>query len=85
MTFHNLGSYLKKGRMNVGLTQQELADELKLHGQYVSNWERGLCGPPLRLSEKVMTLLELDPKKYVQMLMKDTEQDIRKLVYPKKK
>jgi transcriptional regulator with XRE-family HTH domain len=37
---------LKLKRFSEGYTQAELAKTMKVHVQYVSNWERGLCLPP---------------------------------------
>lgn len=43
-------AYTKELRENADLTQAEVAKSLKLStAQMVSNWERGLCYPPLVL------------------------------------
>lgn len=46
--YTNTGLLLKELRMKKGLTQLELCEKVdpKMHIQYVSNWERGLCMPP---------------------------------------
>jgi len=42
------GAYTQKLRIRAGLSQKQVADRLKLKsGQLVSNWERGVCYPPL--------------------------------------
>lgn len=45
--YKNLGTYLQVKRIEAKLTQAKLAALLKIHVQYVSNWERGVCAPPL--------------------------------------
>jgi transcriptional regulator with XRE-family HTH domain len=42
-----LGSYIRKVRIEKGLTQQQLADKLGLDFQYISRIERGLISPTL--------------------------------------
>lgn len=46
--FISVKAYFKLIREQNELTQQELADKLKIHVQYVSNWERGECLPPAK-------------------------------------
>ena len=42
------GKFLKEARVNAGFSQRHIAGKLGLkNGQYVSNFERGLCSPPL--------------------------------------
>ena len=42
-----LGSYIRKVRIEKGLTQQQLADKMGLDYQYISRIERGLISPTL--------------------------------------
>lgn len=48
-TLHKkLGTMLKDRRIKRGLSQKEVSDELGYSSsQFISNWERGLCSPPL--------------------------------------
>lgn len=42
-----LGSFLRDQRLDLGLTQGDIAEQMGFEsGQYVSNWERGICLPP---------------------------------------
>lgn len=34
-------------------TQQDLAKELKVHPQFISNWERGICLPPVPVMKTI--------------------------------
>ena len=46
--FINLGSVLKEWRIEMGLTQMTVAKVLGYTSpQFVSNWERGMCLPPI--------------------------------------
>lgn len=57
--FINQGRMFLEARKKAGLTQQELADKLNLHSQFVSNWERGLCGVPKGQIKKTVRILKL--------------------------
>lgn len=38
---------LKAARINKGLTQQEVADELRVNKQTIGRWERGITVPKI--------------------------------------
>lgn len=58
--FAKLGDVLKHFRThNARMSQQELADALSVHVQFVSNWERGLCAPPHHCHAKLAKVLRL--------------------------
>lgn len=46
-------NYFKTLRLNAGLSQRAVSDKLGYtSSQFVSNWERGLCGfPPSKISK----------------------------------
>ena len=59
-----LSNYLLKAREDKGLTQKELADKLGIaSAQLISNWERGLCAPPLKKLNSLSSALgiQFDP------------------------
>lgn len=49
MNQQKLGNFISELRKEKDLTQQELADELKLTDKAVSKWERGLSCPDISL------------------------------------
>ena len=56
-----LGHFLHKKRMSAGLTQTEAAKRLGYkNGQFISNIERGLCGPPDDILNKICELYNID-------------------------
>lgn len=79
--FKNLGNYLKKRRIIVGLTQLELAESLKVHSQFVSNWERGQCAPPSHCFQHALEILEADKDKVVKFMVLDSKSIIESKVF----
>lgn len=80
--FQNLGIYLKEKRLSAGLTQAELSKALKVHVQFVSNWERGQC-PPGHCFQKILDILEVDRHKVVKLMVLDTKRIIEEKVFKK--
>lgn len=84
--FENLGIYLKEERLNNSLTQAELANKLgKVHIQFVSNWERGLCAPPNHCFEKLVQVLKLNRNTLVKVMVIDSKRIIEAKVFSKRK
>jgi len=58
--FDLTAKYFKNKRVELNLTQAELAEELGFSSpQIVSNWERGICSPPLNAAYKMVHKLGL--------------------------
>lgn len=53
MSYNNAGQVLKSFRSHLDITQKEMATRYKIHVQFVSNFERGLCLPPLKAMKKI--------------------------------
>lgn len=83
--FQNLGSYLKEKRVSAGITQSELSQSLKVHVQFVSNWERGLCAPPSHCFHRLIDVLELNREHIVTAMVLDSKRTIEAKVFKKKK
>lgn len=83
--FSSLGTYLKEKRIQNELTQHELSSTLKLHSQFVSNWERGLCAPPSHSFEKLIEKLKINREELVDAMLEDSKSVIESKVYPKKR
>lgn len=72
------GDFLAKARIESGLSQLQLARELGYSSpQYVSNWERGICGPPLDKLNQLSKTLEINPQTLMSMILDETEQYLR--------
>jgi len=70
----NLGAYLKKKRLEAGLTQLEVADDLGYSSpQFISNIERGLCSPPLRNLKTMIKLYNISVNEVMELILKEQE------------
>lgn len=83
--FNNLGTYLKAKRADSGMTQAGLAQKLKVHVQFVSNWERGLCAPPSHCFHDLIEILKLNREQLVVAMVTDSKLVIESKVYKKKR
>lgn len=69
-----LGSFLKNKRVQLGLTQSEVAQKLGYSSpQFISNVERGLCAPPLKSLKKITELLQIDPKDLMSLILSEQQ------------
>lgn len=79
MTKKNLsqGLYLKEKRVNAKLSQNDVAELLGYtSAQFISNWERGLCSPPMDVLQRLIKLYKADPRHLVQLMLEDNERVI---------
>lgn len=58
---HSIGKLFREKRIKSGLSQAEIARKLKIKPQFVSNWERSISSPPLRLYKRLGKMLEINP------------------------
>lgn len=80
--FKKLGSYLRKKRIENGFSQVGLAKMLGYSGsQFVSNWERGQCAPPLPDIHKMIRVLKLQRESLVRVMLEDSTLEIKKRIY----
>lgn len=71
-----LGKVLKQNRRALHLDQRGLAKRLGIHSQLVSNWERGMCGVPLKHFRKISKLFKLDLSKMVSIYVGEVEHSL---------
>lgn len=83
LDYQNLGKYLKEKRISSGYTQSELAEKLKVHVQFVSNWERGICAPPSHCFQQTLDILNADRKKIVSVMLLDSKRIIEAKIFNK--
>lgn len=70
-------SYSKELREKAGLTQAQISKSLKLTTpQMVSNWERGLCYPPLALFKSLAQLYKIDLESFFDAYAKAVREDL---------
>ncbi len=66
----SLGKYLKEKRIDVGLTQLEAALKLGYsNAQFISNWERGVSSPPIKILKKIVKLYKLSSSEVMDILV----------------
>ena len=81
-----LGSYLKDKRIDVGLTQSEVAHKLGYSTpQFISNFERGLCSPPLKNLKVLVKLYKLPIDEVMGLILQEQETILRKALGKRKK
>lgn len=54
-----IGNYIMDKRKSLGLTQQQLADKLKISFQAISKWENGAAYPNIEILRDLATVLEV--------------------------
>lgn len=84
--FQVLGEYLQAKRTKVGLSQGDVATKLGYSSpQFISNFERGLCAPPLNKLKSIVQLYDLNAEELVKLMLKEEEKNLRKHLGLKKK
>jgi DNA-binding transcriptional regulator YiaG len=78
MEYNKTKTILKKYRNKKNMTQGDLGKYLKVHTQFVSNWERGKCLPP----DKVMSIIlkSIDTTEFLQLYAADMIEHYKKRV-----
>jgi transcriptional regulator with XRE-family HTH domain len=77
--FGSFGSFLKTARERRNITQSELAKKLGYStSQFISNWERGLCDPPLDAIPEISQFLGISKKDVMSVILEQTKLDLEK-------
>jgi len=77
--FQVLGEFLQSKRMKAGLSQGDVATKLGYSSpQFISNFERGLCAPPLNKLKLLIQLYDLNGEEVVKLMLKEQEKHLRK-------
>ncbi len=75
----SLGNYLRDKRVAAGFTQSEIAGKLGYSTpQFISNFERGLCSPPLKNLKALVKLYRIPVDEIMVLIMKEQESVLRK-------
>ena len=79
-TLHkSLGNYLKSSRVEAGFTQSEVAEKLGYSSpQFISNFERGLCSPPLRNLKTLVKMYSIPVEEILTLILEEQESILRK-------
>lgn len=66
-------------RKNAGLSQRDVAKKFGYGTvQFVSNWERGLCTPPLKSAKALAKLFKVKPEVLKEIYQEKLEEKIEK-------
>ncbi|MFZ4404099.1 MAG: helix-turn-helix domain-containing protein [Pseudobdellovibrionaceae bacterium] len=85
-SYKKMGLFLQEKRIEAGLTQIQLGEALgDVSGQFVSNWERGMCPPPSTSFQKLIEILDISRDKLVKIMLADSRTEIESKVFDKKK
>ena len=72
--FVELGKYLKSKRKENGMSQSEVAQKLGYATpQFISNFERGLCAPPLPKLKTLIKLFNISQEEVIQLMLAQQE------------
>lgn len=67
-----VGTLVLNARLAKNISQNKLAKKCRLlNGQYLSNLERGVCGPSLSLAKKLCRLLGISEWEFRSAMIKD--------------
>lgn len=73
---------LKQARIDAGISQGELAKHLGYtSSQFVSNWERGFCEPPINRLCEIADFLSVEKALIKKTLMAEYEERIDKALW----
>ncbi len=71
------GNALKNRRIELGLTQSEVALRLGFtSAQFVSNWERSLCNPPLKRVDLIARIYKIPKLKLIHMIFESKKHSV---------
>lgn len=77
--FKVLGDFLQSRRIKAGLSQGDVATKLGYSSpQFISNFERGLCAPPLNKLKMLLALYDLNGEDVMKLMLKEHEKHLRK-------
>lgn len=81
----HLAAFLKNKRIEVGLTQSDVARKLGYSSpQFVSNWERGLANPPVFILRDLTKMYKVPADKMFDILVEEVTADLHKEFYANK-
>jgi transcriptional regulator with XRE-family HTH domain len=74
----SLGNYLKNARTKKNLSQWDVAKKLGYSSpQFISNLERGISSPPLKVLRTLVDLYSLSPKEVVEVIADEQEKILK--------
>lgn len=83
----DIPTFVRRFREDMGLSQSELGKRLKIHGQYVSNVERGVAKNPIAFCSLLFNICPKDRQTYLTDLIAEAgaERALRRVRAVRKK
>ena len=79
--FQELGKYLKKQRVLAGYSQGDIGKKLGYSSpQFISNFERGNCAPPLVALKTLVNLYKMNVEEVIDLILKEQESYLRQKI-----
>lgn len=80
-----LSIFFKEAREKAGLTQKEVAQTLGYSSpQFISNWERGVCGVPMSALRELIRLYSLKTSEVIDLILESEEKTLKRNLKLKK-
>lgn len=72
-----LADYLKEKRLAAGFSQKDVSDIFGYTSpQFISNWERGLSQPPIKIIKKISDVYRVSADELFEVYLRQTIHDI---------
>ena len=79
--FIEIGLYFKDERLAFGLSQDKLAKRLGYTTpQFISNWERGLCAPPIKMINEMCLIFKINKIEVLGVMNRAQDKQFRSLL-----
>jgi transcriptional regulator with XRE-family HTH domain len=73
-----LSHFLKTKREAAGLSQGQVAKKLKYTSpQFISNWERGISGPPIKILGILSDMYHVSPDELFELVLKHSLEQLK--------
>lgn len=69
------GEFVRRFREEMGLSQVDLAKEIGVHAQYISNIERDVYPNPLRFAKRIKPLMSGERAEYMKDLFEEMQHE----------
>jgi transcriptional regulator with XRE-family HTH domain len=74
----DLGQFLKLKREGVGLSQGQVAKKLRYTSpQFVSNWERGVSSPPIKILKILSQMYRVSTDELFELILKHSIEQLK--------
>lgn len=74
-----IGKFLKRARVKAKLSQGDVRDLLGYKTpQIISDWERGVCGPPIHMLACICKAYVLSERKLINLILKAERKELEK-------